>query len=200
MSSLSTIHTSALPDDAGVLARLRVVLAKCSWVGVPPNSSRSIRKTPKPRKPEKGCEIASSSFRPHVLARDRLHHWTAPISDSFHLELVKEFTIDDIVQLFNVLLTSIEPKTRENYSAGLLRFHQFCDSQNIPESCRMPASDTLLALFVASWASKIATTTVGNWLSGLHFWHNLHGAPWNGHALLCMSTAGVNKLVPESSK
>ncbi|KAG1888102.1 hypothetical protein F4604DRAFT_1570461, partial [Suillus subluteus] len=99
-----------------------------------------------------------------------------------------------------VLLISIELKTCENYGAGLLHFHQFCDSRNIPESYCMPASDNLLALLVASWAIKITTTTVENQLSGLHFWHNIHGVPWHGHALLRMSTAGLNKLVPETLK
>ncbi|KAG2084075.1 uncharacterized protein F5147DRAFT_748845 [Suillus discolor] len=89
---------------------------------------------------------------------------------------------------------------QENYGARLLRFHQFCNSRKIPESSCMPASDNLLALFVASWASKIATMTVENWLAGLHFWHTMHGVPWHGHALLHMSTAGVRKLVPEVSK
>ncbi|KAG1783772.1 hypothetical protein EV702DRAFT_1209359 [Suillus placidus] len=109
--------------------------------GAPP---RSIRKPPKPRKLKPGCDITPSSFRPRVLARDRLHHWMAPVSDSFHYALVKDFPISDVIQLFNVLLISVETKTHENY--------------------------------------------VTNWLSGLHFWHNLHGAPWHG------------KLTPESSK
>lgn len=64
----------------------------------------------------------------------------------------------------------------------------------------MPASDNLLALFVAFWAGKTAATMVEIWLSGLHFWHNMHSAPWYGHTLLRMSTAGVKKLVPESLK
>lgn len=192
---------SALPDDADDLAQLREALGRPSQFGVLPISSHPICKPSKPRKPKKkGCEIVPSAFRPHVLARDRLCHWKAPISNMFHSELVRDFALDNIVQLFNVLLASVELKTRENYGAGLLHFHQFCDSRKIPKSSRMPVSDNLLAPFVASWASKIATTTVENWLAGLHFWHNMHGVPWHRHALLHMSTAGVKKLVPESSK
>ncbi|KAG2056597.1 hypothetical protein BDR06DRAFT_1040202 [Suillus hirtellus] len=161
---------SALPDNTDALALLHVVLTKPSQVGVPPNSSCLICKLPKPRKPKK-----------------------APISVSFHSKLIKDFALDNIVQLFNILLIPVEPNMQENYGTGLLHFHQFCNSRNIPESHRMPASDNLLAL-------KIAATTVENWLSGLHFWHNMHGAPWHGHTLLCMSTAGVKKLVPESLK
>ncbi|KAG2337080.1 hypothetical protein BDR05DRAFT_978613 [Suillus weaverae] len=82
----------------------------------------------------------------------------------------------DILQLLDVMLISIEPKTRENYSAGLLHFHQFCDSHNIAEDRRMPASDRLLASFIASCAGKVATTNAQSWLARLHFWHNLHGA------------------------
>lgn len=111
LMSDSLSRTSALPDNADALALLHVALAKPSQVGALPNSSCSNRKPSKPRKPKKGCEIAQSSFRPHVLARDCLHHWTAPISDTFHSKLVKDFALDDIIQLFNVLLVSIKPKT-----------------------------------------------------------------------------------------
>lgn len=199
------MHSSAqsplvLPDNADSLAQLRTALKRPSQFGAPPTPSASIRKTPKPRKPKRGCELAPSHLRPHVLARDRLRHWTALHSHTYHTSLMKDFTLADIIRLYDVLLVSVEQKTRENYGAGLLRFHQFCDSRNIPESRRMPASDNLLALFVASWAGKIATTSLENWISGLHFWHTLHGAPWYGNALLRMSTAGLNKLVPESSK
>lgn len=197
----SSSHTqSALPDIADGVAQLHVALREPIRVGVPPSSSASVRKLQKPRKPKKGCELTPSILRPHVLARDRLRHWTAPFSDTFHSALITHFLVPDIIQLFDVLLVSVEPKTRENYGAGLLRFHQFCDSRKVPEIQRMPASDNLLALFTSSWAGKIATTTLENWISGIHFWHTLHGAPWHGHALLRMSTAGLNKLVPESSK
>ncbi|KAG1734051.1 uncharacterized protein EDB91DRAFT_1299200 [Suillus paluster] len=102
----------------------------------------------------------------------------------------------DVLQLFDVMLVSVESKTHKNYGAGLLRFHQFCDSRLIPENSRMPASNHLLAAFVASWAGKVTTTTAQNWLTGLHFWHNLHGAPWFGHALVHSATAGLAKVVP----
>lgn len=64
----------------------------------------------------------------------------------------------------------------------------------------MPAPDHLLASFVASWAGKVASTTAQNWMAGLHFWHNIHGAPWHGKGLLRTATAGLAKVVPSSSK
>jgi hypothetical protein len=75
------------------------------------------------------------------------------------------------------MLVSIETKTRENYGTGLLCFHQYCNSRHIPEARHMPTSDFLLASFIASWAGKVTATTAQNWLAGLHFWHNPHGAP-----------------------
>ncbi|KAG2343825.1 hypothetical protein BDR05DRAFT_883462 [Suillus weaverae] len=79
-------------------------------------------------------------------------------------------------------------------------FHQFCNSRNIAENSCMPASDRLLATFIASCAGKVATTTAQSWLTSIHFWHNLHGAPWHRNTLLCMSMARLAKLVPDSSK
>ncbi|KAJ8583998.1 hypothetical protein M405DRAFT_747736, partial [Rhizopogon salebrosus TDB-379] len=88
---------------------------------------------------------------------------------------------------------------RENYGAGLLRFHQFCDEYSISEHQRMPASEHLLAAFICSWIGKVASTTADNWLAGLHLWHDYHGAPWNGHNLVRRSRAALSKHVPESS-
>ncbi|KAG1838711.1 DNA breaking-rejoining enzyme [Suillus subalutaceus] len=147
-----------------------------------------------------GCKIAPSSFRPHVLARDHLCHWTAPISNTFHSELVRDFTLGDIMQLFNILLVSVEPITRENYGAGLLRFHQFCNSQSIPESCRMPASDNLLALFIASWAGQLQQQrlrigSLACTCGTICIVHHGMVMPYYTCPQL-----GVKKLVPESSK
>ncbi|KAG1867443.1 DNA breaking-rejoining enzyme [Suillus tomentosus] len=151
------------------LAHLREALAHSPLIGVPPSA---VHKCIKPRKPRSGNEIALSSFRPIVLAHDHLH--------SFHSSILEELPLADVLKLF------------DNYGAGLLHFHQYCDSRSIPENNRMPASDHLLASFIASWARKVAAMMAQNWLAGLHFWHNLHGAPWFGHSL--------SKVVPDSSK
>lgn len=163
-------------------------------------SHRSVNKAPKPRKPKPGCNISPSVFRPHVLARDRIRLWSAPHSSNFHLALLNELSSDAASHLLDVLLVSVEPKTRENYGSGLLRFHQFCDSLSVTEEQRMPASEILLAAFIAHWVGKVASTTADTWLAGIHFWHQLNNAPWNGSSLLRRSKTGLSKLVPESSK
>lgn len=98
------------------------------------------------------------------------------------------------------MLISIEVKTCENYGAGLLRFHQYCNLRKIPESLCMLAPDHLLALFITSWAGKVAGSTIQNWLAGIHFWHNIHGVPWHGCTLVCTAASGLNKVVLQSSK
>ncbi|KAI5981618.1 DNA breaking-rejoining enzyme [Pisolithus albus] len=91
------------------------------------------------------------------------------------------------------MLQSLDPNTRSNYGAGLLRFTQFCDDMSIAESERMPASSELLSMFAAHYAGKLSQKTLNNWLAALHFWHIVNGAPWHGNDML-------RHLVPPSSK
>jgi len=64
----------------------------------------------------------------------------------------------------------------------------------------MPTPNHLLASFVTSWAGKVVSSTVQNWLMGSHFWHNIHGVPWHSQVLLCTATSGLTKVVPQSLK
>ncbi|KAG1873415.1 DNA breaking-rejoining enzyme [Suillus tomentosus] len=179
------------------MVQLREALKRQPKVGVPPTT---VHRYPKPRKPKSLNVIAPSRFRPHVLARDRVRLWSAPHSDLFHSTLLSDLPLDTASNLFDVILISVEPKTRENYGVGLLRFHQFCDSISIPEDKRLPASEHLIAAFISSWAGRVAETTADNWLAGLHFWHQINGAHWNGHALLRRAKQGLAKVVPDTSK
>ncbi|KAJ3539798.1 hypothetical protein NMY22_g4567 [Coprinellus aureogranulatus] len=85
---------------------------------------------------------------------------------------------EDAQRLFDVMLHSLDSATKDTYAAGLKRFTQFCNSRGIPEEDRMPASAELISLFVALWAGKVAATTITNWINGIHFWHDVNGAPW----------------------
>jgi hypothetical protein len=196
---MSSTHVIDLADASMVaaIALLRDTLKKNPALGVPLSAVHKIRK---PRKPLSSNSLSPSPFRPHVLARDRIKLWSAPQSDSFHASLLGSLPVDAASRLLDVMLLSVKTKTKENYGAGLLRFHQFCDSISIAENQRLPASEYILAAFIASWAGKVAETTVDNWLAGLHFWHQFNGAPWHGHSLLRRMKAGLAKLVPASSK
>ena len=66
------------------------------------------------------------------------------------------------------------------YGAGLLRFNQFCDRFQIPETKRMPASYVLLSSFIADHSGSTSGATIRNWLNGLRLWHVINGAEWHG--------------------
>ncbi|KZV82402.1 DNA breaking-rejoining enzyme [Exidia glandulosa HHB12029] len=88
----------------------------------------------------------------------------------------------------------------ELWTAGLLRFHEFCDSNHVAESSRMPASDFLLSSFVAHHLGKVGKSAVDNWIAGLQLWHNIHDAPWRGSRALAAASRGVAKSTPASSR
>jgi hypothetical protein len=98
------------------------------------------------------------------------------------------------------MLLSLEEKTRSNYGAGLLRFTQFCDSHNISEVDRCPASEVIISAFIASYAGLRSSDCINGWLSGIKWWHTFQGAEWNGGEMLTTVKKGVAKLVPTSSR
>ncbi|KAJ7673116.1 hypothetical protein DFH06DRAFT_1123855 [Mycena polygramma] len=131
--------------------------------------------------PRAGNEIAPSPFRPHVPADRRVLLWTAP----FCLAVQERFRTVGIrtdlqAKIFQGLLKATTEQTREGYGAGLLRYHQFCDAQRIPEHARLPADHMILSAFVSDWIGKKSGKCLRNWLSGLRLWHLFNDAPWHG--------------------
>ncbi|KIK78532.1 hypothetical protein PAXRUDRAFT_834517 [Paxillus rubicundulus Ve08.2h10] len=98
------------------------------------------------------------------------------------------------------MIRSLDQDTRSNYGAGLLRFTQYCDSCNIPEADCMPASESLIAAFAASHAATASDEILNNWLAGLHFWHTVNGATWQGADMLRAVKCDFAKMVPLSSR
>jgi hypothetical protein len=122
--------------------------------------------------------IASSPLRPHVPARDCILAWKSPQAQSSFDSLSHHFPAMTISRWQTVVASSVEESTHENYGAGLLCFHQFCDRHCVPEAARMPASEGLLALFVSNeGAGVVAGGTASSWLLGLELWHSVNGAP-----------------------
>lgn len=79
-----------------------------------------------------------------------------------------------------VAIQGLASSTLSVYGAGPLRFTQFCDSLDVPEADRMPASSFLLVTFISHYAGSFSGSTLNLWLSGLRSWHILHQAPWFG--------------------
>lgn len=116
--------------------------------------------------------------------------------------MVAKFGMIEARAVLELRSFSLEPKTRSNYAAGLLRFTQYCDSRGIPEEERMPASEDLLSAFATVMAaSKVSQETLNNWMSGLAAWHQINGLPWFGNGKpLKMTKVAVGKLAPVSSR
>ncbi|KAF7314413.1 hypothetical protein MKEN_00914100 [Mycena kentingensis (nom. inval.)] len=133
------------------------------------------------RKPRAQNAILPSHFRPNVPADRRILMWTSPHSEAVHARM-KKLSISPTLQLriYETLLRAHEATTCEGYGAGLLRFHQFCDRQHIPESARMPADRVLLSAFIADAAGSCSGKCIRNWLSGLRLWHQFNDAAWHG--------------------
>ena len=72
-----------------------------------------------------------SSYRPHVLASDCLQFWSSPYAVSCRNAIVSHIPAAISDNLMDVMLVSLEEKTRSNYGVGLLCFTQFCDTHDI---------------------------------------------------------------------
>jgi hypothetical protein len=94
-----------------------------------------------------------------------------------------------------------EEDTREAYGTGLLMWHCFCDSRNIPEHERAPAKQALLSAFVAHLAAAYSGKTISNYLYGVRAWHVFNSVPWlvEKSEMITMLRA-ADKLTPPSSK
>jgi hypothetical protein len=162
---------------------------------------------PRPGGAKKPCSstfhdntIRSSPFRPHILAQDRLLEWRTPHGVASVQTLSRMVPVATISRWHEVLAASVEPATRRNYGAGLLRFMQFCGRYGVAEELRVPASESLLALFVAEeGAGHVAGGTIASWLSGLQMWHSVNSATWAGGRILKRTQAGAGKLAPALS-
>jgi hypothetical protein len=129
--------------------------------------------------------ICSSPLRPHVLVQDHLLEWHTPHGLALVQALSQMVPVATITQWHEVLAVSVEPSTWHNYGAGLLQFTQFCDQYGVAEGLWMPASEPLLALFVAEeGAGQVARGTIASWLSGLQMWHAVNNVAWAGGQIL----------------
>lgn len=86
--------------------------------------------------------ILLSLYRPAVRADKRLRTWTSP-----HTSTLSDLRNHNFL---DVALAALEPTTRKNYGAGLLRYTQFYGNMHVSESNRIPASELLLSQFIAA--------------------------------------------------
>ncbi|KAF9054766.1 hypothetical protein BJ165DRAFT_1337441, partial [Panaeolus papilionaceus] len=147
-----------------------------------------------------------SNLCPKCAAKDRLKLWiptslrgtSAPTSDSNPLGSLSE---EDYQRITETMSHAWEESTREAYRAGLLVFHVYCDSKNIPYKDRAPASQTLISGFTSNLAASYLGKTIANYISGIRAWHILHGVKWFlNQAEMDAMLRAAEKLTPISTK
>ena len=142
--------------------------------------SQPTASLPSPKLSSRAPRMISSRFRPPVLASHRLRAWSSPFSVRQRQLLEASLPPSLVDAAYRVVHDAIAPSTKSTYAAGILRFHQFCDSWCIDEEARMPASSTVLAAFVGQCSGYYAGGTIRSWLSGIRAWHLTHNAEWHG--------------------
>ncbi|KAI6039363.1 hypothetical protein EDC04DRAFT_2867990 [Pisolithus marmoratus] len=92
-------------------------------------------------------------------------------------------------------------KTKEVYGAGLLTYHIYCDTHNIPDLQCAPIMANILLMFLSSCARSYSGSALTNFAAGLKAWHLLHGFQWeiNPDELRAI-LKGASHLAPLSSK
>ncbi|GLB45929.1 putative DNA breaking-rejoining enzyme [Lyophyllum shimeji] len=133
-----------------------------------------------PRKPRAADSWRPSPLQPIVPADRRVLLWTTPHSEQAQQSLDSAISPRLQRKIFENLLLATSDSTRQSYGAGLLRFTQFCDREEIPENLRMPASTILLSAFIADAIGKCTGNCIRNWLNGLRLWHLYNLADWHG--------------------
>jgi hypothetical protein len=147
-----------------------------------------------------GLTPKASPLRPHVLAKERLRLWR-PLVGQSSLGSGLPMADGELVRILNVLSNAWAEGTAESYGSGLLSFHVFCDSKTVPEAVRAPASPSLVAGYISTFAGFLSGSTISNYVSGVRAWHILHGVPWsmNEPELEALLRA-ADRLTPSSSK
>ncbi|KAJ3764937.1 hypothetical protein FB446DRAFT_835273, partial [Lentinula raphanica] len=146
-----------------------------------------------PRKAQKDRVIANNNLRPNVRAAERLNVWTSSFAQNQSASNSLRYPKHILTAAQSLIADSWADQTKSTYGAGLLRWHQFCDGENIPDEMRMPAPEILIAGFVASHAGSVTGSTIRSWLSGIRAWHIINQAPWPENSeLLALARRSAN--------
>jgi hypothetical protein len=109
--------------------------------------------------------------------------------------------VDLLVHAQGIAARAWEETTKNSYGAGLGRWAEWCDMNQISEDKRMPIDKYHLVCFIADATGSIGTSGFDNWMSGLRAWHIYHDMPWCGDSeYVQLVLKGAKKLAPGSSK
>ena len=173
-------------------------LSKIHELTVAQNKSKPIQSGKKSKlsscAPRSGNEYTPHPNRPPVMARSRIFDWETEYSKKRQEEDETKWSPEIVDLAKSTIARSLHADTLTSYGAGLLRFTQYCDKLDIPESHRMPADRIILTAFIGAHVGSVGGKAVANWMSGLKMWHEYQGAPWHGNdAWVRMARTTANK-------
>jgi hypothetical protein len=140
-----------------------------------------------------------SDLRPHCAAKDRLEKWIPHPESLSCLGTPAMLELQERVRA--VTLQGWAESTCTTYGAGLLVFHVFCDSREVPEKDRAPANAALISAFISTLAGSLSGKAIHNYIYGVRAWHTSYGLPWVLHEdQIATMLKGVTKLAPPTVK
>jgi len=140
-----------------------------------------------------------SELRLHCPAKDRLAQWVPHPDILQKLGTLAAPDLRDRVK--SVVIQGWSEQTRASYGAGLLVYHVFCDSRNIPEQERAPANTNLILMFISILSGLYSGRTIHGYIYGVRAWHTVNGLPWALHEdQISTMLKGVTKLAPPNTK
>jgi len=100
-----------------------------------------------------------------------------------------------------VVIQGWSEQTRASYGVGLLVYHVFCDSWNISEQERAPASTNLISMFISILLGLYPGRTIHGYIYGVCAWHTVNSLPWALHKdQISTMLKGAAKLAPPTTK
>ncbi|KAE8184974.1 hypothetical protein CF336_g7193 [Tilletia laevis] len=129
----------------------------------------------------KGKGIRNRTFTPKTIAVKAHKNRPPVLGDRRFATWVPE-PIDGVpsqpTPVRKVLLAAFAKGTLSNYSTGLAQWHNFCDTNNVPERDRGPAKPELVELWVSQHAGTKSGGYLKDWIAALKAWHHVNNLPW----------------------
>ncbi|RDB24633.1 hypothetical protein Hypma_008189 [Hypsizygus marmoreus] len=98
-----------------------------------------------------------------------------------------------------VIRNAWRKSTSSRYDASISQFLEFVITNSIPLSACLPASESLLCAFAASFAGSLAGKTIGNKCAAIRSWHIQNGFPYRGGRQLSYVIKGAENMRPADS-
>lgn len=99
-------------------------------------------------------------------------------------------------RLASILCHAWRPSTAKKYASTVNEFLHFCSTHGVPLGDALPASESLLCAFAASFAGSLAGSSINNKMSALRGWHIQNDVPWHCGLQLKYILRGAGNMRP----